>query len=159
MDAKEYLEQYQTYKKRIERLTWTIKELESLAESTTKKLDGMPHGSGMKSPMEYFITKKIDKETELQNQIESTQQLLMEIEKTITEIDDYELEMLLHYRYVEGLQWSGAQYYFNKAKSPYIVDKMGYSRSWIDEMHKRALDKVQTILDKKDTTGHNWTLN
>lgn len=146
MTAKEYLEQYQKAKRKIERLYWDIEELQTLAEGCSKPLDGMPHGSGLKNPMEHFLIKKIDKEKELQEQIETAQNLLLEIEKTINEIDNPELADLLHFRYIEGLQFETKKVYFKKVKSNAITDRMGYSPRYIYELHDRALKEVQKKL-------------
>lgn len=147
LDAKEYLEQYQKAKRKIERLKWTIEELGTLAEGGSIKLDGLPHGSGMKSPMEHFLAKKIDTEKKLKNQIEYAQDILVEIEKTIDKVDNPELGMLLHYRYIEGLQFETNKIFFNKTKSNAIKDKLGYSTSYIYEMHNKALDEVQKLIN------------
>lgn len=146
MTAKEYLEQYQKAKRKIERLYWDIEELQTLAEGCSKPLDGMPHGSGLKNPTEHFILKKIDKEKELEEQIETTQNLLIEIETIINEIENPELADLLHYRYIEGLQFETDKYYIKRTKSNAIADRLGYSPRHVYRMHSEALKEVEKLL-------------
>lgn len=159
MEAREYLEQYQRKKRQIDRLYWTIEELKSMAEGTPYRMDGMPHGSGLKNPMEIFLTDAIDKEKELRQMIEEAQNTLIDIEETIDEIKEPELSDLLYYRYIQGLQWSGSKYYINKSKSPYIKDKLGYDDRHLRRLHYKALEKVQKIIDKKNKMSANVRLN
>lgn len=159
MTAEEYLQQYQKAKHRIERLTWTIKELKSMAEGTPFVLDGLPHGSGMKSPMETFACEAIDKENELKDKIKDAEYLLVEIEETINEVSTPELSDLLFFRYIQNLQWTGSQYFYNKSKSPYIADKLGYDERHCRRLHLKALEEVQKIIDKRTTMSDNVRLN
>lgn len=132
MNAKEYLQRYQTLgvliaNKLIEKTQWR-----DIALGVTAKSEGeRVQSSGSKQKMADAIDKHIDIEGEIEQLIEERQDIIRTIQMlNITEYD------LLHKRYIQGL-------YLKE-----IAADKDKSLNWAKSVHKRALRKVQGHLDR-----------
>lgn len=137
MTAKEYLKQYeravrraQRYREEYESETLLIDAVRSLSDN-----DGMPHGSGISKPTENKAIRLADKRLRL---IESELEAIRVKQKLFDFIDGIEgIEGdVLYYRYVRLLKWEE------------ICLIVRYSWPNTMRIHRRALDKVQRIIDK-----------
>ena len=136
MTAKEYLNQAHRLDQRIDAKIAQVASLNELATKCTATLTGMPRtpNSGG-STLADTVCKIID----LQNEIASDMDCLVQIKKDIVDVigrvEDVELRILLEQRYLCGATWEE------------ITMNLYHNRRWIFRLHDKALDAVQKILD------------
>ena len=82
-----------------------------------------------------IMSKIVDLENELDNDIDKLVDLKAEVTKRIDEIPDMECRLLLMLRYLNFKTWEE------------IAEKMGYSRQWVNKIHGRALNSLQKLLE------------
>lgn len=141
MTAKQYLDQLRNYQRHIDRINDEIDRLESVATNTTQSLSGMPHNpSPTQSRMADAVCKIIDKQNELQAEKNKMEALRTEATAMIAQLINSEYRELLYKRYLESKSWED------------IIYEMGYERSWVYRLHKKALDGIQKYVDEKEAT-------
>lgn len=107
MTAKEYLEQYKDADKYAKRLKAEYeKELEMIdAVRSTADIDGLPHGNGIRKPVEDRAIRLADKAAEWKIAELDALHLRQEIFKTINRVGGDESEVL-YQRYILLKTWS-----------------------------------------------------
>ncbi len=83
------------------------------------------------APFVKWIYRKLDAETELKKLEEKSATAKLEIEDTISKLDDPELEMVLIYKYIDWLSWRD------------IAQRMYFSIATIRRKHDKALDLLK----------------
>ena len=134
MDAKAYLSQAYRIDQRINSKLEQIVSLRELATKATSTLSDMP-SSGTRNihSMESIITKMIDLENEINQDIDMLVDLKREFVKIIKRINNPECQTLLELRYLCFKTWEQ------------IAVEMGYSIQNAYKMHERALDAVSAL--------------
>ena len=138
MTAKEYLLQAYLLEERIDSKLMQVEALRSLATKSTAIIKSHPGGgSGNDSYMEDVIIKIVDLEREISEEIGRLVELKQEIAEVIRQVEDPDLQVMLEMRYLCYQDW------------PVIMSSMHRSSSTIFFMHKKAMEKIETILQQK----------
>lgn len=134
INAKEYLGQAYRIDQRINSKLEQITSLRGLAIKATSTLTDMPRNPNRNThSMESIITKMIDLETEINNDIDTLVDLKREIVKLIKGIDNPEYQTLLELRYLCFKSWEQ------------IAVDMGYDLRYLHKLHGRALETCELI--------------
>ena len=126
-----YLSRYRQVDARITRLLEEQRVWREKAMRITPVLSPVPGGGGSGSPIERPIEKVIAMEGDINAAIDALIDLRREIQGAIEKVPDENLQLLLTYRYIDGLTWER------------IAEKMDYSRQWIFSLHGKALQKIE----------------
>ena len=129
---KEYLREYRSSRRRINRIDEEITELNELAASV-KPIDysGMPQGSGNQKDLSDELARIDSLAEKLGKEKEGCIETYISIEKQMKEVKNEDENDVLFYRYVKGLRfWE-------------IAEIMGYSEQWIHKLHGRALGHLK----------------
>lgn len=137
MTAKDYLSQAKYLDARINSKIQQVQALNDLATKCTSTMSGMPHNpSKSVSSMADIIGKIIDLQDQINCDIDALVDLKKEIMTVIKEMNNPEYQTVLERRYLCFEQWEK------------IAADMGYDLRWLFRLHGKALDSVQSILDK-----------
>ena len=145
MNIKEYLSQAKYLDAQIDSKVQQLARLRSLATKCTLTITGMPHSkSADTSSMENSITKLIDLENEINDEIDQLVNLKEEIMKVIKRVDKLEHRIVLEKRYIDFKSWVQ------------IASEMFYNRRYVHKLHGRALENAEKIYGKinEGTKGH-----
>ena len=137
MTAKEYLRQYEWAVKRVRRYEEEYQN-ESILIDAVRSLsdnDGMPHGSGVSKPTEQKAIRLADKRLRLINAELDAIRVKQELFDFIDKIEGIEGDILYH-RYIRLLKWEE------------VCLIVHYSWPNTMRIHRRALDRVQKIIDE-----------
>lgn len=138
MTAKEYLSQAKYLDVRINSKIRQLSDLNDLATNATSALTGMPHNPNHgRSTMADCVAKIVDLQAEINADIDQLVDLKREILETIKSLHNVELQTILERRYLCFETWEK------------IAAGMGYDLRWLFRLHGKALEEVQSILDKK----------
>lgn len=129
MTAKEYLGQYRSAMKEIERRREEIAQLEALAEYASPRSDR--GGSGVSDRVGRLAAKLADERAALQREIEGLMELREEIKAVIGGVSDPTFRQLLMLRYINGFTFER------------IAEEMYYTYKWVFVLHGRALAAVE----------------
>ena len=141
MMAKEYL--YQAYRldQQINSKLEQVARLKHMAMQATGRFQAERiSGTPQHSPMEDAVTKLVDLEYEINEDIDRLVDLKREMAGLIAKISNPSHRVLLELRYFGGNTWED------------ISSKMSYDLSWVFRLHGRALQEVEVIRDKKGLT-------
>lgn len=127
---KEYLRGYRKHGKRIKRIELEIEEIRSMKMYPSMSNDGMPHGSNQ-SDLSSYAAELQEKEDELYLEGIRQVQTYKDIEHRINKLENQDERDVMFYKYIKGFEWWQ------------IAQLMGYSESWIYELHGRALKKIK----------------
>ena len=106
MTAKEYLNQAYRLDQRINSKIAQVSDLNDLATKCTFTLTGMPHSpSKASSPMKKAITKIIDLQNEINDDIDRLVDLKAEIATVIKSVKNPDEQLILRYRYIHNFTW------------------------------------------------------
>ncbi len=131
MNAKEYLAQAYRIDQRINSKLEQITSLRELAVKATSTITDMPHNPTKNTDsMENIITKMVDLETEINDDIDTLVDLKREIISVIKRIQNPEYQTLLELRYLCFISWEQ------------IAGDLGYSSQHIYRLHEKALNAV-----------------
>ena len=134
MTVKEYLSQAKFLDQRINSKIQQVAALNDLATKATSTLTGMPRNPNhATSTMEEAITKIIDLQAEINQDIDTLVDLKRDLSATIKAVGDTEYQTILEKRYLCFLSWEQ------------IAVDMGYELRWLYRLHHRALDAVSEI--------------
>ena len=137
MNAKEYLSQAKYLDMRINSKLEQLESLNLLATKATSVLTGMPHSpSKSTSPMADAVIKIIALQEEINQDIDDLVDTKQKITKTIKGIQNVEFQTILEKRYLCFFSWEQ------------IAATMNYDIRWLHRLHGKALEEVQTLLDK-----------
>ena len=137
MKAKEFLKQYEYADRRAKRLKAEY-EKEMVLIDAVRSLsdnDGMPHGSGVSKPTEQKAIRLADKRLRLINAELEAIRVKQELFDFIDKIEGIEGDILYH-RYIRLLKWEE------------VCLIVHYSWPNTMRIHRRALDKVQKMIDE-----------
>lgn len=126
-----YLGQYRQLDAKITRLLEEQRAWREKAMRMTPVLTPAPGGKGGGGPIERPIEKVIAMEGDINAAIDALIDLRREIQGAIDKVPDENLQLLLTYRYIDGLTWER------------IAEKMDYSRQWVFRLHGKALQKIE----------------
>lgn len=153
--------QYQEALTDIRNLEAEAEEIESMAMSITshpemvrvkcgKDKDGKDkfeeqvmdqvQSSSRKDRMADLATRVADLELEIMGLRTDALNLLREVERIISQVDNKEYRQILHRKYIETNTWER------------IAVEMNYTYRWITRLHGRALMAVQEILDSQKSS-------
>ena len=142
MNVKEYLAQAYRIDQRINSKLEQIVSLRELATKATSTLSEIPSsGSRNLHSMEGIISKMIDLEVEINNDIDTLVDLKREFVSIIKRINNPEYQTLLELRYLCFKTWEQ------------IAVDMGYDLRYLHKLHGRALENCECDF-KEDTKRH-----
>ena len=145
MSPKEYLSQAYRIDQRINSKLEQVTSLRELSIKATSTLSDMPKSATRNiHSMEGIITKMIDLEAEINQDIDTLVDLKREIVGFIKQICNPEYQTLLELRYLCFKTWEQ------------VAVEMNYDLRYIHKLHSRAL-KVCEINFKEDTKRHRKT--
>ncbi len=131
MNAKEYLAQAYRIDQRINSKLEQITSLRELAVKATSTITDMPHNPTKNTgSMENIITKMVDLENEINDDIDTLVDLKREIISVIKRIQNPEFQTLLELRYLCFISWEQ------------IAVDLEYSSQHIYRLHEKALNAV-----------------
>lgn len=141
MTAQEYLGQAYRLDQHINSKLQQIESLRSLAEKITVSYGGesVTHTRNVTS-MEGIITKLIDAEQALKNEIDQMVETKVDIAETIALVRNENYRLILEKRYLCFMDWDC------------IARDLNCTRRWALVMHERAVDVVKKLLERKGTT-------
>lgn len=139
MTAKEFLRQ--AYRLDV-RIGSDMMELEELRElSTGIGSPGFEQSYNPNRPKEAPFAKALervhDMEERISAEIESLTLKKEEIRSVIDEVEDFDQQMLLRYRYLHRCSWDE------------ICEKMHYSTRWLHILHGKGLSAVDAVLRRR----------
>lgn len=123
---KEYLKDYRTHTRRVNRIESEIEEIRSMKIYPSMNNDGMPHSQNQVDLSKYAVELTEKEETLYQEGVEQVKAFKNIIWK-INQLEDENERDVLFYRYIKSKSWWE------------IAELMGYSERWITELHGRAL--------------------
>lgn len=126
-----YLSRYRRLNQRIDRLLEEQSRWRERALKITPTLSQAPGGGGSGSPIERPMDKVLEIDVEINREIDAMQTIRQEIRKTLNQLEDENLKLLMEYRYIDGMTWEQ------------IAEKMDYSRQWVTSLHGMALQKIK----------------
>lgn len=134
MTVKEYLSQAKFLDQRINSKIQQVAALNDLATKATSTLTGMPRNPNhATSTMEEAITKIIDLQAEINQDIDTLVDLKRDLSATIKAVGNTEYQTVLEKRYLCFQSWEQ------------IAVEMGYDLRWLYRLHGKALDVVREI--------------
>lgn len=80
-------------------------EIKSLPTINSSQITGMPHGTGVSSPIVSYVLKKEALIEKLNQKIERYTEELIRIEDIIDRIDDIELRVIARMRFIQNMKW------------------------------------------------------
>lgn len=140
MKAYDYLNRALQMDKQIDCKLEQIERLRALTQKITASYDdsGASHsGSAPASPMENAIIRLMDAQGALSAQVSALVDVKAEIQRTIQQVSDAKLRLLLEKRYLCCMTWES------------IAVDMGVSYRWLMTLHNDALVVVDRILAEK----------
>lgn len=136
MNAVEYLNQVKMCDTKIKNKMLEKEQWFTLATKTTCPTDGeRVQSSGNPDKMSDAVTRMIEVDKEIDEMIDSFVDLKQEVIRTIEKVDEPILYDVLHKIYIQYM------------KPSEVADALNYSYQWINELHNRAIGKVQSIID------------
>ena len=133
MTKKEYLQQYKRLDSYIESQVEELEKWRLLATKVTPTYSDMPSGSGGDDKIQSAVEHMDEIRKMLDQSIDEFVKLKTDIQEKLDAVEDISLRMLLKYRYIDGLTFEQ------------IAVNMNYSYQWICELHRRALQKIETV--------------
>lgn len=128
MTAKEYLMQARKLNASINAKLERIMQLRALAEKRTGHYG--EHTKGGTTDRYDIVTRIIDREHELDREIDDLLLLQSEIERVIASVKDETQRTILELRYLNYLTWEQ------------ISERIHYDRKWLWSLHERALEGI-----------------
>ena len=135
MTAKEYLKQAWNIDQRINDKLDQVARLREMATKATTTVDDMPRSSSPNPhKMESVITRLIDTEREIDDDIDRLVDLKIDIMKTIWQVEDVNCRLVLELRYHSLKSWEE------------IASQLNVTVRWVHKLHGRALMELDKIL-------------
>lgn len=132
VNAKQYLKQAYKLNELIESDKEELETLRSLSESISGDMtQERVQTSASNDKIANIISKIVDLENEIHDEIEQLIKLKKEIRDVINKLDSVNEKLVLKYRYLMFFQWEE------------ICDKMNYSLRQIHRIHDSALDNIE----------------
>ena len=139
MTAKEYLGQAYKLDLRISGKLEQMDSLRALTQKVTVSYDRQPvsHTRNVSS-LEDTILHLIKVENEINASIDALVDLKMEIAASIASVENTDYQILLEQRYICFHSWEK------------IASELQCTVRWVHELHKRALEAFQLLLDRTE---------
>ena len=145
MTIKEHFEQALTLNKRINSKLDHLAALRSLATKASTTLSDMPRGSSRNvHRLEDIISKMMDLETEIDEEIDQFIDLKRVYMQIIGGIENPIYQLVMEQRYLCCRTWDE------------ISEELGYELRWLHRLHGRALQDAEKVLQFK--TDHSRPL-
>lgn len=134
MDAKKYLSQARLLNNRIKSFENELEYINTIALGPSgpsygpNKIKQQPN---LEAPFIRYIDKIIELEKMIHDEIDKLMALKREIAKTIAEVGDAKLEIILRERYINCRNWED------------IAIDLAYSQVYLYKLHQRALKLVK----------------
>lgn len=125
-----YLSRYRGTDEHIRILLKEKKQWEDRALHITPIITGMPSAGSGGSKIESAVSKIVDLEAEIGQEVNEMVRIRQEVKTAISTVGDERMERLLEYKYIHGMTFEQ------------IAVEMGYSWRQTLRMHKRALEKM-----------------
>jgi hypothetical protein len=103
--TKQELSQLYYLNREIEQLKNRIVELECVATSTSSRITGMPHASGISDKVGRYAAEIADLKELLDLNLKKCFYELNRLNRYIESIENSEMRMILSLRYINGLSW------------------------------------------------------
>lgn len=130
-EKKRYLLRYRNNEAEINRMAEELTRWESKARRVTSNWGDTPGGRSEQSDRVQVCVEHIIKlQNQLAEQIDLGVQLRESIEAAISAVDDERLQLLLRYRYIDGMTWEK------------IAVTMRLDYRWVLRLHGKALIKL-----------------
>lgn len=130
LDIKRQLNSYREIDAERRQLLDELQRLETLLdEPSSSNWDGMPHGTGIRNPVENLVTKKLTLEQRYRTKLAEIVAAQETIEKLIEGLEPTE-RRLARFRYIDGLHWED------------VCVRIGYSWKQTHRIHGKVLDKL-----------------
>lgn len=126
-----YMSRYRRLNQRIDRLLEEQSRWREKAMRITPVLSPVPGGGGSGSPIERPMDKVLEIDAEINREIDELQTVRQEIRAALNQLEDENLELLMEYRYIDGMTWEQ------------IAVKMHYGFQWVCKLHGRALNRLR----------------
>ncbi len=137
MKAREYLDQLEAIETRIQNIQFDIRQLKDLALSVTPAYAGeRVQSSGDLHRTVSVIDRWVDKEREMNEEIDKLVNKRLEISATIMQLKQPKESGVLHMVYIQGKSFKEVAQHYDK------------SVSWATSVHGRALQSLQKELDQ-----------
>lgn len=134
MTAREYMSRAYEIDKRIRIRRRRLEYLKSCIGSVGKGIDGMPKGpSHVTSVMEEQAIRIVDLENAISADERNLVSVRTEIAQVISRVGNETLTTILQMRYLDYMKWED------------IMASLGYCRSYLYELHGRALQSIGAI--------------
>lgn len=131
MTAKEYLNQAYILNQSIDKKILKYEQLKSIAMNTVGALTGMPHASGVNDKICDCISKAVDLDREINNDIDRLSELKKEMREKIKEVNSHKERVLLIMRYIQFKSWYD------------IARQIGCSKNHVrNRLHDKAVCKI-----------------
>lgn len=133
-ETKKFLHRYYFLSLKIEALQKELECLETLADGTqgcsfdTERTSKSP---SLKAPFIAYLDRLEKKRKQLNEKIQEALILKEEIETAIETVGDPLAELVLTFRYINCMDWRE------------VADKLGYTESYVFELHRKGLQKVK----------------
>lgn len=139
MTAKEYLSQAYKLDLRITGKLAQLDSLRALTQKVTVSYDRQPvsHTRNVSS-LEDTILRLVEVENEINASIDALVNLKMEIATSIAGVENTDYQILLEQRYICFHTWEA------------IASALQCTVRWVHELHKRALEAFQKLLDENE---------
>lgn len=136
MTAKEYLRQLKDLEEAIRDKREELIRLNARAEScSAPAMSGMPFGSGGKDKVSELVSRIVDTENLIRQQMSKLNDLTYEATKKIDSLADIRYRLILEKRYILLKDWYT------------IADELGYSVQRCYQLHGYALTAFSKILE------------
>ena len=138
MTAKEYLKQYNQIVYEIMLTTASIDELTDRATSITASTDGeRVQTSSSPDKLGGLVASIADLKTKRFHQNQKAIKMLSRIEKTIKQVPDTRLQLILQLHYIRRMTWGD------------IAQQIGFKNErHVHRLHAQALEEVEKIINK-----------
>ena len=129
-DKKKWLLEYRKLDQDIERDMEELQRLKSRAEKITSMVSDMPKGSQQGDSLQRSVEKICELKASLNQRIDAAVEKRKEIEAVIETLEDKTLQLLLRYRYIDGMTWEQ------------IALKLNYSYMHVCRLHGQSLSQI-----------------
>lgn len=93
-------------KKTIERNTLRLAELNSRLQPGSMNIDGMPRNPNTKNLLEEIVPLILEAKERIEEEQAQFVREQIKIEQYIRSVEDYQIRLILHYRFVDLMPWN-----------------------------------------------------
>lgn len=129
-EKKKWLLEYRKLDQDIERDMEELQRLKSRAEKITSSVSDMPKGGNQGDRLQLAVDRICELEERLNGKIDAAVKRRKEMEAAIITVEDRTLQLLLRYRYIDGMIWEQ------------IALRLNYSYMHVCRLHGQALSQI-----------------